>query len=98
VTVQEEQFSDQFFSASMDGTIKLWDLHSTPLPKLKEKSTMTTQFERPKNLKKYESPLNIYHNRLKPSYTVILRLKQYNIYIYIYIIDHNISLYIPMIL
>lgn len=70
VTVQGGQFSYQFFSASMDGTVKLWDLNSTPLPKTNEKST--TSREHPKNLKKYKSPLNIYNNRLQPSYTVRL--------------------------
>lgn len=70
VTVQEGLFSDQFFSTSMDGTVKLWDLHSTPLPKINQKSTTNPHFEYPENLKKYKSPLNIYNNRLQSSYTV----------------------------
>lgn len=59
----------------MDGTVKLWDLHSTPLPKSKQqqqKSMMNTRFGYPENLKNYTSPLNVYNNRLKPSYTVRL--------------------------
>lgn len=70
VAVQEGRFSDQFFSSSMDGTIKLWDLQSTPLPKAHKKSTANTRFGRPENLNDYVSPLNVYNNRLKPSYTV----------------------------
>jgi len=54
----------------MDGTVKFWDLHTMPLQKLKEKDEVTTRFGRPKNLENYESPLKIYNNRLKPSYTV----------------------------
>lgn len=68
--MQEGQFSEQFFSASMDGTIKLWDLHSKPLPKASQKSTSIHRFGFPEKLKTYKSPLHIYNNCLKPTYTV----------------------------
>lgn len=70
ISVQEGEFSDQFFSASMDGTIKLWDLNSTLMPRIKKKITTNTSFEHPENLNNYKSPLSVYNNRLKPSYTV----------------------------
>lgn len=70
ISVQEGEFSDQFFSASMDGTIKLWDLKSKPMPRIIKKSKTNTSFEHPEKLNNYKSPLSIYNNRLKPSYTV----------------------------
>lgn len=70
ISVQEGEFSDQFFSASMDGTIKLWDLNSTPMPRINKKSTTDTSFEHPEKLNNYRSPLSVYNNRIKPSYTV----------------------------
>ncbi|XP_060848211.1 dynein axonemal intermediate chain 3-like isoform X2 [Rhopalosiphum padi] len=73
INVQEGQFSDQFFSASMDGTIKLWDLKSTPMPRIIKKSTTNTSFNQPEKLNNYKSPLSIYNNCLKPSYTIIIR-------------------------
>ncbi|XP_025202203.1 uncharacterized protein LOC112599497 [Melanaphis sacchari] len=73
VNVQEGQYSDQFFSASMDGTIKLWDLNSTPMPRVIKKSTTNTSFKYPEKLNNYKSPLSIYNNRLKPSYTIIIK-------------------------
>jgi len=83
MTIQDH-FSNQFFSASMDGTIKLWDLSLTSTQKSKEKDKQPSRFGRPKNLENYESPLKIHNNRLKPTYTV--RNNTYsNIYVYIYI-------------
>ncbi|CAH1731486.1 unnamed protein product [Aphis gossypii] len=73
INVQEGQFSDQFFSASMDGTIKLWDLDSTPIPRIIKKNSTNTSIKHPEKLNNYRSPLSIYNNRLKPSYTIIIR-------------------------
>lgn len=72
VSMREGQFSDQFFSASMDGTIKLWDLHSTPMSKPNQRKITNKRFENPENLNSYQSPLHIYNNRLKPTYTVCI--------------------------
>uniref|UniRef100_A0A2S2R2B2 WD repeat-containing protein 63 n=1 Tax=Sipha flava TaxID=143950 RepID=A0A2S2R2B2_9HEMI len=72
VTVKEGQFSDQFFSASMDGTIKLWDLHSTPIPRSQQNIEKKTRFPYPDKLDSYKSPLSIYNNCLKPLYTIII--------------------------
>ncbi|XP_050532358.1 dynein axonemal intermediate chain 3-like [Daktulosphaira vitifoliae] len=65
-------YSDQFFTASMDGTIKLWNLQSTSTLNENIKFTNNTQFYNsfPECLNKYRSPLNIYNNRLQPSYTI----------------------------
>eukprot|EP00102_Acyrthosiphon_pisum_P020917 XP_016658127.1 PREDICTED: uncharacterized protein LOC100571197 [Acyrthosiphon pisum] len=73
ISVHEGEFSDQFFSASMDGTIKLWDLNSKPMPRIIKKNTTNTGFENPEKLNNYKSPLSIYNNRLKPSYTIIIK-------------------------
>lgn len=74
INVQEGQFSDQFFSASMDGTIKLWDLDSTPIPRIIKKNSTNTSIKHPEKLNNYRSPLSIYNNRLKPSYTVFTHI------------------------
>lgn len=68
--MKEGQFSDQFFSASMDGTLKIWDLHSTPISRTKQNIPVNTRSPRPDKLNSYKSPLSIYNNSLKPSYTV----------------------------
>ncbi|XP_050436301.1 uncharacterized protein LOC126843044 [Adelges cooleyi] len=67
-----DQFSKQFFSSSMDGCIKLWDLHSTPILNVKQKTANTNYppTNYPEKLNEYKSPLRIYHNRLRPSYTI----------------------------
>uniref|UniRef100_A0A2S2Q7P9 WD repeat-containing protein 63 n=1 Tax=Sipha flava TaxID=143950 RepID=A0A2S2Q7P9_9HEMI len=70
VAVKEEQFSDQFFSASSDGTIKLWDLKSTPMPESEKKIPKNTRFPHPAKLDSHKSWLRIYNNRLKPLYTL----------------------------
>lgn len=80
MAVKEGQYSDQFFSASSDGTIKLWDLNSTPMPESKKKIPKNTRFPHPAKLDSHKSRLRIYNNRLKPLYTVSVA------YIYIYVL------------
>lgn len=70
----EGQFSMQFLSSSIDGTIKVWDLHTKLLPNSKLKSTRNI-LERTTRLNTYKSPLDIYNNRLMPTYTVKSKLK-----------------------
>ncbi|XP_050527751.1 uncharacterized protein LOC126897863 isoform X2 [Daktulosphaira vitifoliae] len=71
VNTPKDKFSDQFFSSSMDGTIKLWDLHSTPVSKSKKPvNAPKPRFGHPDNLNKYKSPFIIYNNRLEPSYSI----------------------------
>lgn len=71
----EGQFSEQFFTSSLDGNIKLWDLQSKSVSKYKKTNKTKPRFDHPENLKNHKSPLGIYHNRLKPSYTVKCYLK-----------------------
>ncbi|VVC41741.1 WD40/YVTN repeat-like-containing domain,WD40 repeat,WD40-repeat-containing domain [Cinara cedri] len=64
VNTEEGNFSLQFFAASLDGTVKLWDLNST-LP-------VETNKKKTENFNKYNSPLSVYNNRLKPLYTITI--------------------------
>jgi len=68
--MQEGTFSDQFISASLDGTVKLWDLQSNLMKKPYQQNATNSRFEYPKKLLSNKSPLSNLNNRLKPSYSV----------------------------
>lgn len=70
--MQQGTFSDQFMSASLDGTIKVWDLQLKLMKKPYQKSETNSRFGRPKNLMSNKSPLSHLNNRLRPSYSVRL--------------------------
>lgn len=65
-------FSHQFMSASLDGTIKFWDLQSKFMKKPYQKNETNSRFGKPKNLLSNKSTLSNFNNRLKPSYSVRL--------------------------
>ncbi|XP_029341501.1 uncharacterized protein LOC115033314 [Acyrthosiphon pisum] len=71
--MQQETFSDQFMSASLDGTIKVWDLQLKLVKKPYQKSETNSRFRRPKNLMSDKSPLSHLNNRLRPLYSIIIR-------------------------
>ncbi|CAI6355721.1 unnamed protein product [Macrosiphum euphorbiae] len=73
IPMQQGTFSDQFMSASLDGTIKVWDLQSKFKKKPYQKSEPNSRFGRPKNLISNKSPLSHLNNRLRPSYSIIIR-------------------------
>lgn len=75
--MQQGTFSDQFMSASLDGTIKVWDLQSKFKKKPYQKSEPNSRFGRPKNLISNKSPLSHLNNRLRPSYSVRLNCSRY---------------------
>jgi len=75
--MQQGTFSDQFMSASLDGTIKVWDLQSKLMKTTYQKSETNSRFGIPKNLMSNKSPLSHLNNRLRPSYSVRLYYSRY---------------------